>query len=387
MPRPEMLFVDDESSLLEDLREFIAENDIAVSTAATGQEALDLLARAPGITVVLTDIRMPGFDGFALANHILRTHSEADAVEVVLMTGHGDLETAMQAVRAGVFDFFRKPMVLDEVLGVLRRAHDKAIARRTAEAARVQQIERLRADYAALQARQQSPLDAVGNAPAELGHILSHELRTPLNALLAMPDMMANQHAIPPGQLSAYLRDVHQAGERLVEIAEDLVEFLASRAKRDSGWHDVPATMLIDQLKADFTPLAAQAGVRLTCAADAAGTVQTVRLQLARALRRLFKNALAATPPGGLIDLSAQAVGPDHVAFAGRGMTAEEAERARRPFCQLDMSLTRRTGGLGLGLPLAIREAERLGGRVTIDTAPSAGTTAAILLPRRRVAA
>ena len=98
-------------------------------------------------------------------------------------------------------------------------------------------------------------------------------------------------------------------------------------------------------------------------------------------------NAVAATPPGGRVDLAARAEGPGCVAFAihdrGHGMTVEELDVAKLPFRQRDMSLTRRGDGLGLGLPLANRVAERLGGRLEIESAPGAGTTARIVRPRR----
>ncbi len=130
-----VLVVDDEPSLVEELRDFLSWQDIVVSTAANAIQALDVLASLPAITVVLTDIRMPGIDGLALTNRILRARGGADAIEVVLMTGHGNVASAAEAVRAGAFDFLRKPMVLDELLAVIRRAHVKAQARRAAEMA------------------------------------------------------------------------------------------------------------------------------------------------------------------------------------------------------------------------------------------------------------
>ena len=66
-------------------------------------------------------------------------------------------------------------------------------------------------------------------------------------------------------------------------------------------------------------------------------------------------------------------------------MTVEETELAKRPFHQLDMSLTRTREGMGLGLPLAVRMAERLGGGLEIGTSPGAGTTASIVLPWRHM--
>ena len=192
-PPFQILIVDDESSLLEELKDFLTLHGVVVGAAADGAQALAMLAADPAITVVLTDIRMPGLDGLGLANRVLQARGDADAIEVVLMTGHGAIEDAARAVRAGAFDFLRKPMELDELVAVLTRAHAKALARREAHARRIAEMERLRADYAALQARLaqiETPLALTGETPSELARILSHKLRTPLIPIVALPDML-----------------------------------------------------------------------------------------------------------------------------------------------------------------------------------------------------
>ena len=117
--------------------------------------------------------------------------------------------------------------------------------------------------------------------------------------------------------------------------------------------------------------------------------METDPAYLTIALGRLVKNALAAVQPGGRIDLTARAIALDGVAFSvrddGRGMTGEEVEQAKRPFHQLDMSLTRARDGMGLGLPLAIRMAGLLGGRLDIASGPGMGTAATITLPQHHI--
>lgn len=395
-----ILIVDDEPSLLEELNDFLTLHGVTVSAAGDAAQALAVLAGDPAITVVLTDIRMPGLDGLDLANRILRARDNSDAIEVVLMTGHGTIENAVQAVRAGAFDFLRKPMVLDDMLAVLRRAHAQALARREAHAARVAELERLRADYAALQARfarMEAPVALTGDTPPELARILSHELRTPLVPIVALPGILQAQKSLPRATLNAYLRGVQRGGARLQEIADDLIEFLAPPDARAFAWRQVLPERVLALLQARFLPAAREAGVTLGLgkpttaepgtAEPATSEVETDQPHLVGALGRLVANALIATRPGGQIELTAHAMAPDSVAFIvrddGDGMTGEEVELAKLPFRQLDMSLTRRGGGMGLGLPLAIRMAERLGGRLAIESAPGAGTTASIVLPRR----
>ena len=389
-----ILVVDDEASLLEELAAFLAWHSMSVTSAGSSDEALALLADNPAITVVLTDIRMAGLDGLGLAARILADRREADAVEVVLMTGHGNIDTAMQAVRAGVFDFLRKPMRLDDLLAVVRRAHAKAAARRAAEGQRLAELARLRADYAALQERLTKggqALGLAGDTPPELAHILSHELRTPLVPLLALPDMLETGEALPAGVLSAYLTDVRQAGARLVEVANDLVEFLAPPQAASFTWRVVPAVGVLEGVRRRVQAQADAANVAIEIDGAEGVDVETAASHLIGAFARLAANAIIATPAGGRIRLAAEALPDGMIAFSvhddGPGMSAEEIALARMPFRQLDMSRSRRSGGMGLGLTLADRMARSLGGRIEITSAPGAGTNARILLPRRRATA
>ena len=127
----------------------------------------------------------------------------------------------------------------------------------------------------------------------------------------------------------------------------------------------------------------------LTRSAHAGGAVVTDEARLLTALLRLLRNALAVTPAGGRVELAAHDVVPGRVSFTvrdyGRGMTAPEIAIAKLPFHQLDMSASRRVNGMGLGLTLADRMAQRLGGQLVIDSRPGAGTTASVILPRRPV--
>ena len=140
-----LLLVDDEPVLLEEIHDFLSWNGITVTNADNGQRALAAVQADLTITVVLTDIRMPFMNGLSLATRIMELRGDADAVEVVLMTGHGNLEDAAEAVRAGAFDFLQKQMKLSGLLDVVRRAHAKAQARRDSVPARQADPARLRA--------------------------------------------------------------------------------------------------------------------------------------------------------------------------------------------------------------------------------------------------
>ena len=101
-----ILVVDDEANIRSALAKLLSKFGHSVESAATAQEALQLLQ--PGrYRVVLTDLRMPGTDGLSL----LRQVKAADrSVEVIVMTAFGTVDTAVEAMREGAYDYIEKPI-------------------------------------------------------------------------------------------------------------------------------------------------------------------------------------------------------------------------------------------------------------------------------------
>ncbi|HDM76403.1 MAG TPA: sigma-54-dependent Fis family transcriptional regulator [Deltaproteobacteria bacterium] len=112
-----LLLIDDEEVIHDSIGDFLREQGYQVISAYSGEEGLELL-RERAIDIVITDIRMPGIDGLGVLKEIHRTNQD---VEVIIMTGHGDLSSAITAIRNGAFDFFTKPVKLDELLIALQR--------------------------------------------------------------------------------------------------------------------------------------------------------------------------------------------------------------------------------------------------------------------------
>jgi DNA-binding NtrC family response regulator len=113
-----LLVVDDERSLRFSIGEWARDSGFVAVEAATGQEALDRL-REHSVDVVLLDLRLPDEDGMEV---LRRLREEDPALPVVMLTGHGGLEHAVQATKLGAYDFMQKPPDLDHLGVVLRRA-------------------------------------------------------------------------------------------------------------------------------------------------------------------------------------------------------------------------------------------------------------------------
>lgn len=125
-----ILIVDDEKAIVDLLDFRLRQHGFEVVPAYSPQQALDLIKADDSICVILTDFRMPERSGIALASDLLWNRDDSVAIEVVVMTGGGTMEVAIDAMRARAFDFIRKPFRMAEVVEVVRRAAASARARR-----------------------------------------------------------------------------------------------------------------------------------------------------------------------------------------------------------------------------------------------------------------
>jgi DNA-binding NtrC family response regulator len=107
-----VLLVDDEEEFLGPLAERLALRDMAVTTASSGAESLECLAREP-VDVVVLDVSMTGMDGVETLDHIKRRFPH---LEVIMLSGHADTRTAILGMEKGAFDYLVKPVRIDELV-------------------------------------------------------------------------------------------------------------------------------------------------------------------------------------------------------------------------------------------------------------------------------
>jgi DNA-binding NtrC family response regulator len=135
-----ILVVDDEPRQLDILKTILIQAGYDVETASTSEGALELLRNAAP-QVLLTDLKMPGMDGIALMEEALR---EAPSCSAVVMTAHGSVDSAVEAMKKGAFDYLTKPLDRDRLLLVLERAMETVRLRGENRRLRAQLHERFR---------------------------------------------------------------------------------------------------------------------------------------------------------------------------------------------------------------------------------------------------
>jgi DNA-binding NtrC family response regulator len=120
--RGHVLVVDDEASQVEILRLILESEGYGVTTAASARQALARLGDAGAVEAVLTDLKMPDASGIALLERLLAARP---GLSVVLMTAHGSIDSAVEAMRKGAFDYLTKPLDREGLLLAVQRAVER----------------------------------------------------------------------------------------------------------------------------------------------------------------------------------------------------------------------------------------------------------------------
>ena len=219
---------------------------------------------------------------------------------------------------------------------------------------------------------------------------MSHELRTPMNAIIGFTRLvMRRSKDVLPEQQYGNLEKILASANHLLALINDVLDLSKVEAGKMAVLierFDVAA--LIGEVQSMIQPLIAKNAntLVLDCAPDL-GAMRTDQTKLRQNLFNLFSNAAKFTERGR-ITLSARRlvpVGDDWLEFrvsdTGIGMSKEQLGRLFEAFTQAEASTSRDYGGTGLGLAITRRYCRLLGGDVTVESTPGAGSTFTIALP------
>lgn len=219
-----ILVVDDEEIIRGRLKKLLEMDGYETDTAENGQKGLELFA-AKNPDVVLLDIKMPGIDGIQVLEKMKET---PNLTEVFIMTGHGGLETAIQAIRIGAFDYLTKPIDYDELEINIKRALEKQKLRQQLDS----YVHDLEAAHRKLkiqgtQLLQAAKLTAVG----ELGAGVAHEMNQPLMSISTQIETLLMNPAISSdAKLNEKIKKIKDQFVRLGTIVKRMHEYSSGRS-------------------------------------------------------------------------------------------------------------------------------------------------------------
>jgi signal transduction histidine kinase len=382
--KPHILVIDDEEGIRRMVSILLEQLDYRVSAADSAEAAWQLLAwDQPDL--ILTDVMMPGEDGLSF---LARVHQQLPELPVVIMTGFAQLQSAVDAIKHGAFDFMQKPFDFGYLCQVVSKAVEFSRLRCVEKQYRAQleetvalRTDELKNAMTQLEATSALLLKAA-NDKREFMTTITHEMRTPMNGVIGALDVLVD------GDLSGIQREfvliARQAADNMVTLINQLLSFSALSSSGPAVCHElICLPELLKVLEHNFQPRFAKKTLFLdiVISADIPATIGCDGKQLVQLLDILLANALKFTEWGGVrLDVSLERNGDRNeeihfcVTDSGIGIPEEMLERIFEPFIQVDGSVTRRFGGTGLGLSIARQVAQLLGGRLWAESTLGEGS-------------
>lgn len=121
--KTKVLLVDDEEEFISTLGQRLEARNLKVSTSTSGVDAIELVDRQD-FDVIVLDLAMPGMDGLETLKRIKADHPDA---EIIMLTGHGTIESGIEAMKLGAEDFMEKPVDINILLGKISEARQKRV--------------------------------------------------------------------------------------------------------------------------------------------------------------------------------------------------------------------------------------------------------------------
>jgi signal transduction histidine kinase len=397
-----VLIVDDDPGLLQALSEtlHLRMRGVDVETSDSATQGLERLI-ANDYDAIVADIKMPGMDGIQLLERIRELRPDTPTL---LITGHGEHELAVQALRGGASDYVQKPIDREYFVGSLSHAIERRrLSRKVAahkqtlekhsrelEECLEQRSHELRELYQReAQARADlqkttTELETARHRRLELMSVIAHELATPLTTLRGYAELLTRPNINEAARDRAKVILLSETS-RMERLVQDLVEDSDDTAASVSLQLDRCdlAAVVREQIevasgRSRQHSLVLDAPRRLESRCDAARVAQVVANLLANAIKHTA---------GGEIRVSLRREGNRariSIRDEGPGIPSESLTRIFEPCVRLhaESSRTRRRpNGVGLGLSIAREIVEAHGGRIWAESTPGQGASFNIVLP------
>ena len=374
--------VDDDPALLLALPEALRLRmpAVTIDTFDSAVAALEAIA-ATEYDVIISDIRMPGMDGLALLRHVRELQPDTPTL---LITGHGEHDFAIQALRGGAYDFVKKPIDRDYFVASLDRAIQTRLLRRQVEDQR-QALERHAATLEQTVQERTRELIEANQVKDTFLSIASHELRTPLTSLKGLAQIARLRLTKSGAPEVTYLEKMERAIRRMETLVDDLVD--VSRIDAGKLAFRFSPGNLSDLCRQVVEEQRAASEREIVCSLPADPQMSVFDAdRISQVLANLISNALKFSPPDTTVTVTLQRQGDEamiSVRDQGRGILPEHLPHIFDRFYQAPGTLTHVGSKIGLGLGLFISHeiVTRHGGRIWAESVKGAGSAFSFALP------
>ena len=356
--RPRILIIDDEQVVLESCTEILLDQPYEIATATNGARGLELVEDY-GPDLVFVDLKMPGLSGLEVLEAINR---DDPTVVTVVITGYATIDSAIEAMKSGAYDFMPKPFTPDQFRVITARSLEKRKLVLETIALR-REKEMLRENFAA---------------------IVSHELKSPLSAV--QQNLFVLKQQLSP----VASEDQQQQLERMKTRIGDLLDLVDTWLRGVSvdlngireRFRTVPLAAPLAKAVESVEPHAIRKAVEVIVA-EHGEAVYGDEGTLAEALTNVIGNAVKYSYEGGTVTVTTKHLDDEvriDVSDTGVGIPDGDRVHIFDDFYRAP-TVPSQEGGVGLGLAISRRIVEAHRGSVSVESEVGQGTTFTILLP------
>ena len=336
---------------------------------------------------ILLDYNLPDLDGVEFINRLNGATTEIPPA-VVMLTGQGSEAVAVKAMKAGAQDYLVKGLATSGINHAIHTAIENVILRRRV-AAQERNVEKLAAERASMIGELAARAAALAEADVrkdEFLATLAHELRNPLAPISNSINLLLLS-AVSREDAHQLYTVMHRQIRHMVRLIDDLMEISRiTRGKLELRLQTVGLNAAIQHAVETSEPFFKSAAHDFSCALpDKSLWVKGDEVRLTQIFTNLLSNAAKYTEKGGRIRLTARREGTNaivSVTDTGVGIPADMLTRVFDVFTQVDNSVGRAQGGLGIGLTLAMRLTALHGGTLEAKSdGPGKGSEFVVTLP------
>ncbi|KPA17038.1 signal transduction histidine kinase [Candidatus Magnetomorum sp. HK-1] len=403
-----ILIIDDESDILKMVERILLLEDYQVSTALSGKQAMSMLYEE-NFDLVVTDIRMPEMDGLEV---IERVKAHDDLIEIIVLSGYATLDNAIDALKNGrAFHFVMKPLndiesfyhiisqalekrhlriqnqQLIKDLELVNKDLEKRVNKKTEDLSeRLKELESLKKELT--QALQKA--ECANQAKSDFINIMNHEMKTPLNIILGNTELLLVLNK--EREKEEYLNNIKKTCISFSELLDDIMLFTRlEKNEKDAMNENFTVQELMKDIEKILQQRANEKGLSFQVNID--DQVPQLLLGKWRLIRQvilnLTGNAIKFTEKGGcaihiktnpLKNHESKKEEYNHldliveISDTGIGVNEEQKKFIFDWFSQAEPSMTRRYGGIGLGLSICKKLVDLMNGKIWVESQENVGS-------------